>query len=118
MEQGLVATMVEAPLELQSSLTIPAEHFEACVAGNVPFTGNAAGNTGDLLDLSGANSAPKPLPAGFTPRGIVALVFSVLAALVGLVAITWYGMADMGTASEEAEKKRMAESNVSDSAEL
>ena len=89
-DQGLIATMVEAPLELQKTLTIPQNHIHACEAGNVPYAGNAAANTVDLLDLKGANVAPNPLPAGFTPRGIVALTFSCVAALLGLSVITWY----------------------------
>jgi len=107
-DQGLVATIVEAPLEIQKSLTIPQNHLSACQKGNVPYTGNAAGNTVDLLDLRGANEAQKPLPAGFTARGIVALTFSCLSALLGLAVIAWYGMADMGEASKAAEKRRIA----------
>lgn len=108
-DQGLIATMVEAPLELQKTLTIPEDHFAACQAGGVPYAGNAAANTEDFLDLKGATEAPKPLPAGFTARGIVALAFSCIAALLGLAVITWYGMADMGAASQEAEKRRIAQ---------
>jgi hypothetical protein len=89
-DQGLIATMVEAPLEMQKSLTIPQDHLAACQAGNIPTAGNAAANTVNLLDLTGANVAPKPLPAGFTPRGIVAMTFSCVAALLGLAVITWY----------------------------
>lgn len=109
MDQGLIATMIEAPLDVQKSLTIPQDHFGACAAGNVPQAGNAAANTVDFLDLTGANVAPGPLPNGFTPRGIVALTFSCVAALLGLAVISWYGMADMGKASMEAEKRRMAQ---------
>ncbi|KAF7899096.1 uncharacterized protein EAF01_008309 [Botrytis porri] len=107
-DQGLIATMIEAPLELQKSLTIPQDHIAACQAHGVPYTGNAAGNTEDYLDLQGANVAPGPLPAGFTAKGIVALVFSCLAALLGLATITWYGLAEMGDADKEAERKRLA----------
>lgn len=89
-DQGLIVSMVEAPLELQKSLTIPQDHIDACKAGGIAYTGNAAGNTVDVLDLSGASEAPKPLPAGFTPRGIVAMTFSALAALIGLGTIVWY----------------------------
>lgn len=63
-DSGLVATMVEAPLELQKTLTLPADHLAACAAVGAPTTGNAAGNTVNLLDLSGQNSPPAPLPAG------------------------------------------------------
>lgn len=108
-DQGLIATMIEAPLEVQKTLTIPEDHFATCKARGIPYTGNAAANTVDFLDLKGAPEAPKPLPAGFTARGIVALVFSCLAALLGLAVITWYGMADMGAASQESEKRRIAQ---------
>lgn len=82
--------MVEAPLELQKSLTIPQGHYDACAVGKIATAGNAAANTKDFLDLSGANAAPGPLPAGFTPKGIVAMTFSILAALLGMATITWY----------------------------
>jgi iron transport multicopper oxidase len=89
MSQGLIATMVEAPLEVQRSLSIPQNHFDACKVANVPTAGNAAGNAVNVLDLTGANAPPNPLPAGFTARGIVALVFSCISALVGLAVIAW-----------------------------
>ena len=94
MLSGLIATFVENPLALQSSLadSIPASHLDACKAGNVPTAGNAAGNTEDVFDLSGENKAPDTLPAGFTARGIVALVFSCLAAFIGMAVISWYGV--------------------------
>ncbi|EDN96701.1 hypothetical protein SS1G_01627 [Sclerotinia sclerotiorum 1980 UF-70] len=106
-DQGLIATMIEAPLQLQKSLTIPEDHIAACEARGIPYIGNAAGNTVDFLDVKGANVAPGPLPAGFTAKGIVAMLFSCLAALLGLATITWYGLAEMGDADKEAEKKRL-----------
>ncbi|PBP28129.1 multicopper oxidase [Diplocarpon rosae] len=109
MNQGLIATMIEAPLDVQESQTIPQNHFDACTAGNLPQAGNAAGNTEDFLDLKGASTPPKPLPAGFTTRGIVALAFSVLAAVLGCAVIAWYGLADMGAASIASEERRIAE---------
>ncbi|OWO99076.1 hypothetical protein B2J93_9506 [Marssonina coronariae] len=109
MSQGLIATMIEAPLDVQETQTIPQDHFDACTAGNLPHAGNAAGKTEDLLDLEGASRPPKPLPAGFTARGIVALAFSVLAAVLGCAVIAWYGLADMGAASMAAEERRIAD---------
>lgn len=108
-DQGLIATMVEAPLSLQQSLTIPPDHLSACAAATVPVpvAGNAAANTVNHLDLTGANVAPKPLPAGFTPRGIVAMTFSAVAALLGLAVIVSYGLADMGEASRVEEERRV-----------
>lgn len=89
MNQGLIATMIEAPLEIQKSLTIPQNHLDVCKAANTSTEGNAAGNTVDLLDLIGANVPPAPLPAGFTARGIVALLFSCISALLGMAVIVW-----------------------------
>ena len=64
MTSGLIATFVEDPLELQTSLKLPQNHLDACKAGGIPTTGNAAGNT-DLLDLSGENVPPPRLPDGY-----------------------------------------------------
>ena len=88
-DSGLMATMVEAPLELQKTLQIPEDHYQMCRDENDLTAGNAAGNTVDLLDLSGQNVPPDPLPAGFTARGIVALVFSVISAFLGMAAVAW-----------------------------
>ena len=88
--------MIEAPEALQSSLTIPADHLDACHAQKIPTTGNAAGNTQDFFDLRGANEPPAPLPQGFTSRGIVAMVFSILSAFIGVGVIAWYGAGEIG----------------------
>ena len=81
--------MIEAPLEIQKNLTIPENHYDQCRKGGVPYQGNAAGNTVDLLDLTGQNKEPASLPAGFTARGIVALVFSCISAFLGVAVIAW-----------------------------
>ncbi|OBT89259.1 hypothetical protein VE02_02612 [Pseudogymnoascus sp. 03VT05] len=114
-DSGLIATMVEAPLEMQKTISIPQDHFEACKKAGTGTKGNAAGNTEDLLDLTGENRPPGPLPDGFTPRGIVAMTFSILSALIGLGFITWYGLADMGAAEKENERRRVADSGVVES---
>ena len=81
--------MIEAPLEIQKNLTIPQNHYDVCRAGSTPFTGNAAGNTVNLLNLDGQNKSVPPLPSGFTAGGIVALVFSCVSAVLGMAAIAW-----------------------------
>ncbi|KAH6644676.1 Cupredoxin [Boeremia exigua] len=98
MASGLAITMIEAPLAIQIQLEgkIPQDHWDTCKAGNVPVAGNAAGNTVDLLDLQGQNESPGALPAGFTARGIVALVFSCLSAFLGMGVIGWYGLKPIG----------------------
>ncbi|KAI2642354.1 multicopper oxidase [Xylaria nigripes] len=89
---GLLATMVEAPLELQKTIKIPQGHLDVCAAGNVATTGNAAANTVDLTDLKGQNKPPAPIPAGFTTKGKVALAFSVLSGVLGVLTVAWYGL--------------------------
>lgn len=54
-EAGLTATILEATDRL-GDLSIPDDHKAACIAGSMPFTGNAAGNTQNPLDLTGANT--------------------------------------------------------------
>ncbi|PNS17401.1 Iron transport multicopper oxidase [Sphaceloma murrayae] len=90
---GLVATMVEDPEALQKSLVVPEDHWQVCREAGTKTAGNAAGNTVDLLDLTGERQAPGPIPAGFTAKGIVAMVFSVVSALLGMAVISWYGAA-------------------------
>ncbi|ORY55098.1 Cupredoxin [Pseudomassariella vexata] len=111
---GLIATFVESPLDLQNTLTIPKDHYEVCVAGNVPTVGNAAANTHNLLDLSGENRAPDPLPDGFTTRGKVALAFSCLSGILGIAVVAWYGLAP-DPAAHAGVEKRVAEADVVDS---
>lgn len=98
MDSGLVATMIESPLLLRESKKkhpIPDSHYDACRAGGTPYEGNAGGNTVNFLDLSNQNAPVAPLPAGFTAKGIVALVFSTIAAAVGLAVIVWYGLGEI-----------------------
>ena len=89
--------MIEAPLDLQASgLRIPEDHLAACAAQGIPVAGNAAGNTVDLTDLSGERLPPDPLPKGWAARGIVAMAFSVLSAVLGCGFVGWYGMEEIG----------------------
>ncbi|KAI9817548.1 MAG: hypothetical protein M1827_001160 [Pycnora praestabilis] len=97
---------------LQKTLTIPEGHLQVCRDQGEPIAGNAAGNTKDYLDLNGANLPPAPLPAGFTARGIVALVFSVLSALVGMGFIAWYGAGELGSTELGSAKKRIAKAGA------
>jgi iron transport multicopper oxidase len=53
-EAGLTATLLEAPNLLQGNLTIPADHITACRIDKTPYVGNAAGNTANYLNLTGA----------------------------------------------------------------
>jgi iron transport multicopper oxidase len=121
-DSGLVMTFVESPLILQQTLSIPDDHFAACAAASppMPTAGNAAANTVDFFNLKGANVSPAPLPSGFTARGIVALVFSILAGLIGVAVIAWYGLGEMSNIEREHNRHKIdkiaAEKGVDDSA--
>ena len=47
------------------------------------------------------------LPEGFTARGIVALVFSIIAALLGLAAVTWYGIGELAESQQGVAVEKM-----------
>ncbi len=99
--QGLVSTFIEAPLQLQAQMTIPDNHYNVCQAHSIPTSGNAAANTENYLDLSGENKQPDPIPYGaFTAKGYVAIVFSVISALLGIAALAVYGMTDLKYANK------------------
>jgi iron transport multicopper oxidase len=106
LQQGLAMTFVEAPMQLQESLTIPQNHYDACNAAGVKFEGNAAGNTENYLDLSGQNKQVGWLPAGFTTKGIVALVFSCVSAFLGIAFISFYGASGMQNANKKQEAEQ------------
>jgi iron transport multicopper oxidase len=95
LHQGLALTLVEAPLQIQQNIDVPQSHYDTCTEAGLPYQGNAAANTQDFLDLNGENVQEPFLPAGFTARGIVALVFSCISAFLGMGAITWYGLSDL-----------------------
>lgn len=102
LEQGLAIVLIEAPEEMQKqeSQQLTDNFKQVCNKTGVAYAGNAAGNTVNFLDLTGANVQHKALPSGFTARGIVALVFSCIAGILGLVAIAFYGMADVKNIEE------------------
>jgi len=104
--------MIEAPLSLQDSLQLPADHMAACKAAGTPTQGNAAGNAVDFYDLEGENTSVAPLPAGFTARGVVALVFSCVAAFMGLGFIVWYGVAPLGESEMAAAQSRISQAGM------
>ena len=53
---GLSATIIEAPLQLQQGQQINPAMEQICKQQGVPTAGNAAGNTENHLDLTGANT--------------------------------------------------------------
>ncbi|KAI1827062.1 multicopper oxidase [Xylaria intraflava] len=61
---GLSANIIVAPDILQKTITIPPDHLNACRRLNIPTAGNAAGNTQNPLNLTGA-----PVQAPLHPMG-------------------------------------------------
>ncbi|KAJ5527091.1 hypothetical protein N7513_011250 [Penicillium frequentans] len=114
--QGLGMLMIEAPSKIQERVTIPDGHYEVCKAAGVDFEGNAAGNTVDFLDLAGQNKQVGWLPAGFTARGIVAMVFSCASAFLGMAFISVYGAS--GIKSQKQKEPEMTEGNEASHEEL
>jgi len=57
-------TFVESPDILQQTLRIPSDHLHACQQLGIPTKGNAAGNTKNYLDLTGAPTIPPKDPHG------------------------------------------------------
>ena len=72
----------------------------------MPTIGNAAANTEDFYDLTGANFSPAPLPVGFETKGIVAMTFSILAGLLGVGTVIWYGLGEMGTIEADRGRRK------------
>ncbi|AWU73536.1 hypothetical protein CAS74_001338 [Pichia kudriavzevii] len=101
--QGLALTFVEDPVGIREKEADLGETWKETCEACGGYTGNAANNT-DFLDLHGENVQPKDLPAGFTARGIVALVFSCVAGVLGCVTIFIYGMADIPNIEERVVK--------------
>ncbi|KAH8160132.1 hypothetical protein CIB48_g8116 [Xylaria polymorpha] len=112
---GLIATMVEAPLALQQSLTIPQNHLDVCASQQIATTGNAAGNTADFTDLKGQNAPPGRLPDGFTTRGKVALAFSALSGILGVIAVALYGLAADPSTTSTSNSSHVAQAQTAGS---
>ncbi|KAF9333152.1 ferroxidase fet3 [Podila minutissima] len=104
LQAGLATTMIEAPEAMAGVLTVDPKHFEQCKALGIPYEGNAAGNQG--LGLTGQNVGPNPLSGTFTAKGNVALVFTIIAALMGLATVIWYAHDDEVTSIRRRDKKR------------
>lgn len=107
--QGLAIVLVEDPEGIQGNSTqqLTANSLEMCTNSNISTKGNAAGNFENFLDLTGENVQIKSVPGGFTKKGIIAMVFSCIAGILGLVTISIYGMMDMSTEQEMEEIKEL-----------
>ncbi|KAI1309734.1 hypothetical protein EDD11_003986 [Mortierella claussenii] len=107
LQAGLATTIIEAPEIMPSVLKIDPSHYEHCKALGIPYSGNAAGNEG--LDMTGASLGPDPLPGTFTGKGIVALIFTIISALLGLGTVIWYARDDDAQIAAQIAKAKNAE---------
>jgi iron transport multicopper oxidase len=62
LEAGLAAMIIEDPLSLQRNQKIPDAWKTQCQNQGIAISGNAAGNTKNYTDLTGANTVCPPLP--------------------------------------------------------
>lgn len=93
--QGLAMVLVEDPEGIRAGEMDFTDTYKSTCSACGGLTGNAANNSVNFYNLEGENVQVGPLPDGFTARGIVALVFSCIAGLLGCIAIGVYGMADI-----------------------
>ena len=56
-EMGLTATLIQVPDELRGA-TFPDDHINNCKLQNIPYAGNAGGNTQNVFDTSNFNTVP------------------------------------------------------------
>ncbi|BFZ56205.1 hypothetical protein PYCC9005_003247 [Savitreella phatthalungensis] len=99
---GFVSTIITAP-DLIAGQDVPAAQFANCMAQGVNVYGNAAGKT-NLLDLTGQAVPAGPIPDGITRKGIVALFFNALCAVIGMLAIAWYGLGELRVSKDQAKE--------------
>ncbi|KAJ3154913.1 ferroxidase fet3 [Geranomyces michiganensis] len=90
MQTGLFAVFIEAPLQMQQSIKVPQVVYDQCKKQGTPTAGNAAGNL-NLLDFNGEVEGPNLISGGWDTRGKIALAGTILAALVGLTTVVWFG---------------------------
>ncbi len=68
-EMGLTATVIEGP-ETLKGLTFPEDHINNCKIMNIPYQGNAAGNTKDYTDTTGFITVPPTSYFGYVPLSL------------------------------------------------
>jgi hypothetical protein len=79
-------------------MQFPDVMLRQCQSQNIPVTGNAANHSdsdGGWLNLAGEPAPPSPLPGGFTAKGYGAMAGCVIAAVIGMGTIIWYGLTEV-----------------------
>ncbi|CCK73450.1 ferroxidase FET3 NDAI_0G04650 [Naumovozyma dairenensis CBS 421] len=104
--QGLAIVLIEDPENIQAveSQNFTANELNVCKNKNIPVSGNAAGDSVDFLNLKDELVQPKAIPDGFTKKGIIAMVFSCLCGVLGLIMLSVYGLMDISDVEEKVVK--------------
>ncbi|KXS12722.1 multicopper oxidase [Gonapodya prolifera JEL478] len=90
LESGLAATFIEAPDQIQKlAAGQPKVLNDQCSALGISTTGNAGGKN-STTDFGAYSFGPYVQELGFHPKGIVALAFCVVSAIMGIIAVAWY----------------------------
>ncbi|CCE65542.1 hypothetical protein TPHA_0L01890 [Tetrapisispora phaffii CBS 4417] len=105
--QGLAIVLIEDPesIQAESSQALTQNSIDVCNNVGVLYQGNAAGNIADYTDLTGQNIQQKSIPSGFTAKGVVAMTFSCLAGILGLLTIAVYGLMEMPDVEQKVIKE-------------
>ncbi|KAJ3334922.1 ferroxidase fet3 [Gonapodya sp. JEL0774] len=102
LESGLAAQFIEAPSAIQALAgNAPPEVAQHCQALGVSVTGNVGGKM-SVTDFGAYSFGPYVQVLGFQAKGIIALVFSALSAILGIAAVAWYPLGG-GLDDEELE---------------
>jgi iron transport multicopper oxidase len=98
---------IEAPAQALTTVIPPQIMKDHCTALSMPSSGNAVGLY--TTDLPGVTTGPYRQTFGFKPKGIIAMTFSGLVAVLGMMVVTWYafegGELDIEDVEEEVKRK-------------
>lgn len=100
---------IEAPALAATTVFPPKVMKDHCAALGIPSGGNAVGLYSTALP--GVVTGPHRQTFGFKPKGIAAMFFSVLVAVLGMAVVTWYAFegGELDVEEVESEVKRKME---------
>ncbi|KEI41811.1 uncharacterized protein L969DRAFT_91292 [Mixia osmundae IAM 14324] len=110
---GLAVTFINSVPLLQSLPGPPSFISEQCAVQGIPSSGNAAG-WNSTSDFTGLTVGPYTQIPGFHAKGRWALAGTILAALVGMATVFWYGFGgqldedELDASVKEAMEKKAA----------
>lgn len=80
---------IEAPQQMQEQLQIPQVMMDQCRKLGIEPSGNVE-SIDSTTDLGAYYAGPNPQVLGWTPKGIGALAGTIIAAVLGMLAVVWY----------------------------